>query len=76
MSSNENVIILDPYPRDSNVVFSAEDKRRLEALGRVIWHDGSRAPDAQIDRYLPNAVACWARRICRASAWTAPRICG
>jgi phosphoglycerate dehydrogenase-like enzyme len=39
------------------VVFSAEDKRRLESLGRVIWHNGSRAPDAQIDRYLPNAVA-------------------
>ena len=57
MSSNENVIILDPYPRDSNVVFSAEDKRRLESLGRVIWHDGSRAPDEQIERYLPNAVA-------------------
>ena len=57
MSAAENVIILDPYPRDSNVVFSAEDKRRLEGLGRVIWHDGSRAPDEQIDRYLPDAVA-------------------
>jgi phosphoglycerate dehydrogenase-like enzyme len=57
MSDSENVIILDPYPRDSNVVFSAEDKHRLESLGRVIWHDGSRAPDEQIDRYLPNAVA-------------------
>ena len=44
MSSTEKIIILDPYPRDSNVVFSDEDKRRLESLGRVIWHDGSRAP--------------------------------
>ena len=29
----------------------------MDALGRVIWHDGGRAPDAHIDRYLPNAVA-------------------
>ena len=57
MSSNENVIILDPYPRDSNVVFSAEDRRRLEAQGKVIWDAGGRVPDEQIDRYLPNAVA-------------------
>lgn len=57
MNESENVIILDPYPRDSNVVFSAEDKRRLEALGKVIWDDGGRVPDEQIDRYLPNAVA-------------------
>jgi phosphoglycerate dehydrogenase-like enzyme len=57
MNGTEKVIILDPYPRDSNIIFSAEDKRRLEALGRVIWHDGGRAPDAHIERYLPNAVA-------------------
>src|ERR1035441_2320765 len=57
MSATEKVIILDPYPRDSNVVFSDEDKRRLEGLGRVIWHDGSRAPDEQIERHLSNAVA-------------------
>ena len=57
MNESENVIILDPYPRDSNVVFSAEDRRRLEAQGKVIWDAGGRVPDEQIDRYLPNAVA-------------------
>ncbi len=57
MNGAEGVIILDPYPRYSDAIFSAEDKRRLEALGRVIWHDGGRAPDAQIDRHLPNAIA-------------------
>ena len=45
MNSQEKVILLDPYPRFTNVIFSPEDRRRLEALGRVIWHDGSPAPD-------------------------------
>jgi len=57
MSEIEKVIILDPFPRYSHVIFSPEDKRRLEALGRVMWHDGGPAPDAHIDRNLPNAVA-------------------
>ena len=57
MNKPENVFILDPYPRRTGDIFSAEDKARLEALGRVIWYDGARAPDEHIDRYLPNAVA-------------------
>ena len=57
MSATEKVFILDPYPRYSHVIFSPEDKRRLEALGRVMWHDGGPAPDAHIDDNLPNAFA-------------------
>ena len=33
MNPTENVFILDPYPRYADVIFSPEDKRRLEALG-------------------------------------------
>ncbi len=57
MNGTEKVIILDPFPRYSHVIFSPEDKRRLETLGRVMWHDGGPAPDAHIDPNLPNAVA-------------------
>lgn len=57
MNSGNQVILLDPYPRFANDIFSPEEKRRLEALGRVIWHDGAPAPAAHIDRYLPEAVA-------------------
>ena len=57
MNGTEKVIILDPFPRYSHVIFSPEDKRRLEALGRVMWYDGGPAPDAHIDQNLPNAVA-------------------
>lgn len=57
MNVSEKVIILDPHPRYSDVIFSPEDKRRLESLGRVVWHDGSPAPDSLIEENLANAVA-------------------
>jgi phosphoglycerate dehydrogenase-like enzyme len=50
------VILLDPHPRRVDVIFSPSDKQRLEAVGRVIWFDGQRAPDSHIDEHLPNAV--------------------
>jgi phosphoglycerate dehydrogenase-like enzyme len=51
------VIILDPHPRRVDAIFDAPTRKRLESLGRVIWHDGSPAPEGHIDRYLPEAVA-------------------
>ena len=57
MNPTENVFILDLYPRHADVIFSPEDKRRLEALGRVLWHDDGPAPDAHIDQNLANCVA-------------------
>jgi len=50
-------ILLDPYPRPVDLIFDRHTKERLEALGRVIWHDGSPAPAAHIERHLPEAVA-------------------
>jgi phosphoglycerate dehydrogenase-like enzyme len=57
MSAQDPVILFDPYPRPVDLIFSAEDKARLEKLGRVAWHDGPPAPDAFIEEHLPNAVA-------------------
>jgi len=57
MQSSEQIILLDPYPRSIDLIFSAKDKARLERLGRVVWHDGPPAPDALIEEHLPNAVA-------------------
>jgi phosphoglycerate dehydrogenase-like enzyme len=51
------LILLDPHPRPIDLIFDADTKARLEALGEVVWHEGSPATDAHIDRYLPNAVA-------------------
>lgn len=57
MTTSPPLILLDPYPRPVDLIFSPEDKARLERLGRVIWHDGPPAADEQIERYLPEAVA-------------------
>src|ERR1700754_4824086 len=56
-SSDRPLILLDPHPRPIDLIFDAATKARLEALGEVIWHDGSPAADQHIDRYLPEAVA-------------------
>jgi len=51
------VIVLDPYPRALDQIFTAGDRARLEALGPVSWHDGPPRPDDEIDALLPEAVA-------------------
>ncbi len=57
MSASEGVILFDPHPRAIDLIFRPEDKTRLEKLGRVIWHEGSPAPDELIEQYLPDTVA-------------------
>jgi phosphoglycerate dehydrogenase-like enzyme len=57
MSTSEKLILLDPHPRTLELIFSAEDRARLEQLGRVVWHEGSPASDAHIEKYLPRTVA-------------------
>jgi phosphoglycerate dehydrogenase-like enzyme len=55
--NDDRLILLDPHPRKIDVIFAEHDKRRLEALGRVLWHDEGRAADFQIDAHLPRAFA-------------------
>lgn len=57
MKSEKPLILFDPHPRRVDVLFDAATKARLDALGEVIWLDGSPASDDHIDRYLPEAVA-------------------
>lgn len=57
MQPNEGIILLDPHPRRIGRIFDESTKRRLERLGRVIWHDGSLAAAEHIDQYLPNTIA-------------------
>jgi phosphoglycerate dehydrogenase-like enzyme len=51
------LILLDPYPRPVDLIFDAPTKARLEALGEVLWHQGSAATDEYIERHLPHAIA-------------------
>jgi phosphoglycerate dehydrogenase-like enzyme len=56
--SPNDIILFDPYPRPVDLIFSPQDKVRLEKMGRVIWHDGDkRASDDFIDEHLPHAIA-------------------
>jgi phosphoglycerate dehydrogenase-like enzyme len=55
--SSAPVILLDPYPRRVDAIFDSATKRRLEALGRVIWHDGPPATAEHIEAHLPQTVA-------------------
>ena len=58
MTSNARpLILLDPHPRPIDLIFDTHAKARLEALGEVIWHDGSAATEEHIERYLPETVA-------------------
>ncbi len=57
LPTNEGVILLDPHPRRIERIFDEPTKRRLERLGRVLWHDGSPASAEHIDRHLPQAIA-------------------
>jgi phosphoglycerate dehydrogenase-like enzyme len=55
--TDKSVILFDPYPRRIDRIFNEQTKRRLERLGRVIWHDGAPASAEHIDRHLPHAIA-------------------
>jgi phosphoglycerate dehydrogenase-like enzyme len=57
LSPNESIILLDPHPRRIGRIFDEPTQRRLERLGRVLWHDGSPAAAAHIDRHLPQTIA-------------------
>jgi len=54
---DEKIILFDPHPRKIDLIFSAADKKRLEKLGKVLWHEGQRAPDDYIDEYLSQTIA-------------------
>ncbi len=57
MSSSDGLILLDPFPRQIERIFDEPTRRRLERLGRVLWHDGTPAPAEHLDRHLPEAIA-------------------
>jgi phosphoglycerate dehydrogenase-like enzyme len=51
------VILVDPYPRTLEQIFSPEARARLEALAPVTWHDGPPAGPDLVEPLLPDLVA-------------------
>jgi phosphoglycerate dehydrogenase-like enzyme len=68
------LILVDPQPRTMDGILDAAARARLEALGRLVVHEGpGRMPDDVVEAHLPEAVAIVgqtdldAARIARAS---------
>ena len=51
------MILVDPYPRTLDQIFSPASRARLEALAPVTWHDGPPAPAELVDPLLPELLA-------------------
>ena len=51
------MIILDPYPRTLDQIFTPADRVRLEGLGPVRWHDGPPLADDSVEPLLAEAIA-------------------
>jgi phosphoglycerate dehydrogenase-like enzyme len=50
-------IVLDPYPRPLDLIFTADSRARLEELAPVAWHDGPPLADHEVESLLPDAFA-------------------
>ncbi len=72
MSDERPLIFLDPHPRTEAMVYTPDAERALAAMGRVVAHFGSRAPDELVEEILPEVAvivgqpAMPAERIARA----------
>ena len=51
------MILVDPYPRTLDQIFSAMSRARLEALAPVAWQDGPPADADLVESLLPELVA-------------------
>lgn len=50
------MILVDPYPRTLDQIFSPEARARIEALSPVTWHDGPPAGHGLVETLLPELV--------------------
>ena len=57
MSVARPVVLLDPHPRTSAMIFRAVDRARLDALADVVSVEAGAVPDAIVDECLPRIVA-------------------
>jgi phosphoglycerate dehydrogenase-like enzyme len=51
-------ILVDPQPRTMDAILDAATRARLDALGRVVVHEGAgRMPDSMVEAHLAETVA-------------------
>ena len=54
MTDDRPLLFLDPFPRTEEMVFTEKTAAELRSMGRVVCHFGSRAPDALVEKILPE----------------------
>lgn len=53
----KRTILLDPYPRKTNIIFKQSDLERLKRIAELrVWGKG-KMPDEKVEEYLPEAFA-------------------
>lgn len=57
MAGAKPLILLDPYPRTSEVIFSAQTRERLRGLADIVTRDAGPVDPEIIDACLPRIVA-------------------
>ena len=57
MANARPVVLLDPYPRNNGMIFSHQQRERLQAMADVVTVESGPLPDAVIDAALPRVTA-------------------
>ena len=52
--NSKPTIIFDPYPRNEEMVFTADVEKELNKISKLISHFGSRAPDNLVETNTDN----------------------
>lgn len=54
MQTQKPLIFFDPFPRTEEMVYTDDIRDHLTAMGQVVTHFGSRAPDDVVESLLPE----------------------
>ena len=52
--NSKPTIIFDPYPRNEEMVFTADVEKELNQISKLVPHFGSRAPDDLVEDNLSD----------------------
>ena len=57
MSTRQKILLLDPYPRTRELIFSKRDFKRLEEIFKIVEWEKGQMPAEMVDEFLPNTFA-------------------
>jgi hypothetical protein len=57
MSSEKRNVIVAPFPRTMNEIFSEPDLKRLASFANMLWAEDRELPDSVLENLLPETWA-------------------